>query len=212
MTVLACPGSLCTRCHTAEWTWWLCTSFYLGSRIWPYAILQLMRQRNSECASKNFVSLQWCNLLVQGFHCWQGLDLLLWPWDKATILPIEKSKFTETEKREIGKGQSQEHAHHFLWHQGDCSQRVCPGMPNSQFRIPRRCFMAAADKCVKISPRALVTKELAVTSTTHLLILPFLQGNSWPNQHDCHPPPTLLTSLDPLTFLFPQFKITLKGI
>jgi hypothetical protein len=36
------------------------------------------------------------------------------PETKATILPMEKSKLTETEKGETGEEQSQEHAHHFL--------------------------------------------------------------------------------------------------
>jgi hypothetical protein len=34
--------------------------------------------------------------------------------DKATILPMEKSKLTETKKGETGEEQSQEHAHHFV--------------------------------------------------------------------------------------------------
>jgi hypothetical protein len=33
---------------------------------------------------------------------------------QATILPMEKSNLTKTEKGEIGEEQSQEHAHHFL--------------------------------------------------------------------------------------------------
>jgi hypothetical protein len=33
--------------------------------------------------------------------------------DKATILPMEKPKLTETEKGETGEEQSREHAHHF---------------------------------------------------------------------------------------------------
>jgi hypothetical protein len=55
--------------------------------------------------------LWWRNFLVQGYD-W-------WPWDKATILPMEKSKLSEIEKGETGEGQSQEHAHHFLWHHKD---------------------------------------------------------------------------------------------
>jgi hypothetical protein len=47
---------------------------------------------------------------------------------------MEKLKLTETEKYEAGEEQSQEHAHNFL-HKGDSSQGICPGRPNSQFRI-----------------------------------------------------------------------------
>jgi hypothetical protein len=56
--------------------------------------------------------------------------------DKATVLPKEKSRLTETEKGETG----QEHAHPFLCHQGDCSQRIRSGDPNSKFCILLRCF------------------------------------------------------------------------
>jgi hypothetical protein len=42
------------------------------------------------------------------------LDLRSCTWQKATILLMEKSKLTETEKGKTGKEQSQAHAHHFL--------------------------------------------------------------------------------------------------
>jgi hypothetical protein len=48
---------------------------------------------------------------------------------------MEKSKLTMPENGETDGKQSQEHAHHFLWHQGDRSQRIRPGMPDSQFRV-----------------------------------------------------------------------------
>jgi hypothetical protein len=51
-----------------------------------------------------------------------------------------------------------------LWHQGDCSQRIHPGKPSSQFRVLLWRFTAIDPKCVKNSLRTLATKELAVAS------------------------------------------------
>jgi hypothetical protein len=139
---------------------------------------------------------RWCNLLVQGYHwCW-ALDLQLWPSDKATIIPMEKSRSTETKKDDTGEEQSQENAHHFLWHQGDCSKRICPSKLNSHFRILPWCFMVTAWKCVKTWPRNLTTKELAVISQQHTIShFIFHQGIFYQKQHDCLAPtdPTRLT-------------------
>jgi hypothetical protein len=41
----------------------------------------------------------------------------------------------DRKKGKKGEEQRQEHAHHFLCHQGDYSQRIRPDNPNSQFCI-----------------------------------------------------------------------------
>jgi hypothetical protein len=74
MIVLAYLGS--------QWTCWFFKSFYLESCVW----LDRMD------ATKEHIR---CNLLVQGYHWWRELDLCLWPWDKSTILPMEKSILAE---------------------------------------------------------------------------------------------------------------------
>jgi hypothetical protein len=119
-----------------------------------------------------------------------------------------KSTLTETEKGEIGEEQSQEHAHHFLWHHGDCSQRIRPGRSNSQFRILLWRFTVTAWKYAKTSPWILVTKELAVASRQHTIShFLFHQGIFYQKQHECCPPPTLLAWLGLLQlFCFPDWR------
>jgi hypothetical protein len=87
-----------------------------------------------------------------------------WQWlDKCSVSNAwavrAKSKLTETEKDETGEEQYQMHAHHFLWHQGDCSQRIRPGRPHSPFCILLWHFMATVWECGQISPWTLATKN-----------------------------------------------------
>ena len=91
---------------------------------WPEAVAHHLQWTS-------LARLQWWNLLVQGHHWWWELGLWLQPWDKATILPVEKPHVTKAKKGQTGEKQCQEHDHHFLWCHGDCAQRICPNRPNN---------------------------------------------------------------------------------
>jgi hypothetical protein len=76
--------------------------------------------------SDNATFLSW---VITGGESW------IYSYDrgKATILPMEKSKFSETKKGEIGEEQSQEHVRNFLQHQRDCSQTIRRQTVNSAY-------------------------------------------------------------------------------
>jgi hypothetical protein len=119
MVVLAYLGSQCTKFHAGGWM-----SFYLWSYIWTDAISRWLRQRNRI----KFVQIS----EKMRRRPWQCLEKR--SRKKAWAL-WGNFKLIEAGKGETGNQQSQEHAHHFLWHQRDCSQRFRPGRPNSQCRL-----------------------------------------------------------------------------
>jgi hypothetical protein len=153
------------------WTCWFFKSFYLELPIWPDAISRWIGQGNS---------IKFCTNL--GKSATKTLAMIRQAFWKRAWAVHGKFKFTETEKGEIGKEQSQEFAYHFLWHQGDCSQRIHHDRQKSRFRILLRRFAATAWKCANTSPRTLPTKELAVASrqrtVSHFL---FHQGMFYKN-------------------------------
>jgi hypothetical protein len=123
---------------------------------------------------------------------WQWLDKFL--GKKAWALHV-KSRLAEAEQGETCEEQRQEHAHHFLWHQGHCSQGICPGT--------YYCFMVTVWKCAKTLPQTLATKVLAVASRQHRSNISFFIKKYFTKKHNCHPPPYFP--------LLPRLKIKLKG-
>jgi hypothetical protein len=101
MVVLAYFGSQCAKFHVVGWMCW-----FLHPSIW---IVYAMRFRDG--------SDKFCTRLGTSVtEPVQWLDKCL---AKKAWAIHRKSKLTETEKGETGE----EHAHNFLWNQGDCSQK-----------------------------------------------------------------------------------------
>jgi hypothetical protein len=164
------------------------TSFYLGPCIWSDGISRWIRQWNSITPRASLRK-----------SATESLATIRQAFGKKTWAVNGKSKLTET-----GEEQSQEHAHYFLWHQRDCSQRIRAGRPNSQFRILLCCSKVTAWKFAKTSPGTLATKELAVASRRRTIShFHLTKGFFYRNQRDCAPTHP--------TFLFPRLKTKLKG-
>jgi hypothetical protein len=187
MMVLAYLGSQSTKFHEVGWKCWFLMSFYLESCIWPDAISRYIRQKNC---------VKFCANL--GKCVTETLTMTRQTFGEGSMSRTCKLQHTETEKGEKGEEQSQQHAHYFLWLEGDCSQRICSWWSKETI------LHATVNMriCAKISPRTLTKKELAVSSrqraVQHFL---FHKGIFDQKQHDCSRP----------TFLFPRRNIKLKG-
>jgi hypothetical protein len=91
------------------------------------------------------------------------------PRDKATILPIEKPKLTETENGETGEEQS----HNFIWHQGRNS------FSQAKQTIPHTPVTLYYGDCLKMRKDFALNfgdKRTGCCITTHRLTLPFSSG------------------------------------
>ena len=150
--------------------------------------------------------LRWWNLLVQGHHRWWELGLRLRPWDKATILPVEKPHVTRAKKGQTGEKQCQEHDYNFLWSQEDCAQRIFPKRPICEIRVLLRRFAATAWKHAKTSPQTLARTDLAASPwqrpVSHFRPQLAVSGEK---QIRCHSPPTVLPWFGTL-WLLPNSK------
>jgi hypothetical protein len=101
---------------------------------------------------------------------------------------------------------TKKHEHHFLWHQGDCSKRICPVRTNRQLRIMLWSFTATLWKFAKTSPRNLETNELSVALRKRIVSRFLLHHGITAVLHPPYSP-----DLPPCDFTpFPRLKIKLK--
>jgi hypothetical protein len=96
---------------------------------------------------------------------------------------------------------------HFLWHQGDFSQRICPGRPNSQFYILLWCFTVTAWNEQRLLPELWWQKNWLLhhdnaPSHTSFFTREFLTKTTWLTS----PTHTTCLTMPPVTSVcFPYF-------
>jgi hypothetical protein len=96
------------------------TSFYLESFIWPDAISGWIQLRVciALCANDRESAKKILGTIRQAFR-------------GERVIRKRKVQTHRDRKGETAEEQSQEHAHHILLYEGDCSQRMFPDSPNN---------------------------------------------------------------------------------
>jgi hypothetical protein len=100
-----------------------------------------------------------------------------------------KSELTETEKGETGKEQSQEHAHHFIWLQADCPQRIRPGRPNNQSLILLWFVWLLHENVRRLRSELWRHKNWLFDSRSFQTSFFAREFFFYHKEHDCRPPP-----------------------
>jgi len=96
---------------------------------------------------------------------------------------------------QTGEKQSQEHDDNFLWHRGDCAQRICPKRPsvNSGFSCEVLRRLLENVQRHRSSPPTLVRTDLVASPwqrpISHFCPHPPVSGEK---QNCCYPPPIIL--------------------
>jgi hypothetical protein len=129
MVVLAYVGRQDTTFHAAEWTGWFVILFYLESCISPDLILWLIRHRVyvEFCANLWKGALEILTMIRQTFEDESGSHTEVFEWESPNSPGLNEARQVKSKVKNI-------------WHQVDCSQRINPGRPNSQFCILVWCF------------------------------------------------------------------------
>jgi hypothetical protein len=172
MVVLAYLWSQCTKYHTAGWMCWFLLPFIL-SRV--SGLMRLRDGSDKRTARKRQI------LCKMRWRPWKRLDKHSRKKAWAIYMGAWMARPNSTRPKKADRWREKSRASHYLlWHRGDCSERIGPGRPNSQFRI-LWCFMVTPLKCAKTSPWNFSNKRTGCCiKTMHCLTLPFPPGNFWP--------------------------------
>jgi hypothetical protein len=117
---------------------------------------QLTRSSSASTSTLNFFSSPPTMIfVVQGRHWWWELGLLLWPWDKATIIPGHKGQKIQSGVKAMSSAWSSLSLTS-MW----VCKIICPNRPNCEFRVLLRNFAATAWKRAKTAQRTLARTDL----------------------------------------------------
>jgi hypothetical protein len=141
------------------------------------------------------------------------LDLWLWPWDKATIRPMEKSKLTETKRRDRWRAKTRAWSSFSLtlsWlFTKNSSKQAKQSISYTTVMFYGDCMKI----CEDLAPNCGCERTGCCITTTHSLTFPFSPGNFWPKTtwllSSTHP---TRPTWPPATFLFPRLKIPLTRL
>jgi hypothetical protein len=100
------------------------------------------------------------------------------PFRDESMSCIRRSRLIETENGDTSEEQGRKHAHNFLWHQGNRSQRIRPGRTNSQLYILH--YDISWRMREDFSQNFGDKRTVCCNMTTHRLTLPLSLGIFWP--------------------------------
>jgi len=170
---------------------WECTVSPPNLCPWSW---QLTKSSSTSKSALNFVSSPpMMKPSCPGHHWWWQLCLRLRPWDKVTILPVEKPHDTKTKKRpDRWKAMSRAWSALSLTSRGLCtknlSQQPKMWIPGSTATFCGYCVKT----CEDVAPNFGENGPGCFSMTTPLLHFRLHPPVSGQKQNGCHPPSTIL--------------------
>jgi hypothetical protein len=218
MVILAFLGSQCKKFHAAGWMCWFFTSFHLSRvsglmRFHP-GFWQLIRSSSVFTSARSFVrSPPTMQPSCPGLSMVMRTGLTVMTLRQSNNPPnIKIQTHQDRKRRDRWRAKSRACSSFSLTSRGlfikNSSWQAEQSSPHTTVMFYSDCVKMCEDFALNFGDKKLVVASWQHT-VSHFL---FHRGIFYQNQHDCHPPPTLLAWLGPCNFsLFHQLKIKLRG-